>query len=171
MSDPIYGIEVTYQSGKVSVKSVYLEKNYADIFFNMASTLVGRVDPVDGVASVRLVKCKPVWEECDSETGDLGPNYLTELDETASWRNDSGDTKTSEDETCPRCDGSGCEPSPTDVPMIGAPTCMSCYGTGKRPKFSNLAATVRNHPANVKETPCNNEFHTFGKCPCYKVDL
>jgi len=29
---------------------------------------------------------------------------------------------------CSRCDGKGYEPSPTGVPMIGAPSCMACGG-------------------------------------------
>ena len=42
-------------------------------------------------------------------------------------------------EPCPRCKGSGIEPFPAGVThQIGAPSCMACWGTGK--KDSDLTA-------------------------------
>jgi len=189
MGEPIYGVEVTYQSGKVSVLSVYLEKDYVDTFFNMASALVGRTDKVDGVASVRLVKCNPVWEECveDVKTNDLSdlaglwasedPHFDVVVPLLLSVDGGVSETPEAEaDDTCRRCKGTKCEPSPTGVPMIGAPRCMRCGGSGKQPKFSDLAATVRRHPANsdrpkVKDSCKNLVDHMQHKCVCYKVVL
>lgn len=92
---------------------------------------------------------------------------------------DGGASETPEaeaDDTCRRCKGTKREPSPTGVPMIGAPNCMRCGGSGKQPKFSDLAATVRRHQANldrpkVKDSCKNLVDHMQHKCVCYRVDL
>ena len=61
----IYGVEITYQSGKVLVRSVSTERQTVDLFYRMATTLVCRVDPIDGVAAVRLVVAHPDWNESE----------------------------------------------------------------------------------------------------------
>lgn len=61
MSEPVYGVEVTYQSGKVAVMNVSNDRSTVDLFCRMAETLVGRADPIDGVAGVALVVASPKW--------------------------------------------------------------------------------------------------------------
>lgn len=62
-SAPVYGVEVTYQSGRIGVRGVYDEPSWAEMLCRMLlSTGIGRVDEEDGIVGVRVVTSRPVWE-------------------------------------------------------------------------------------------------------------
>jgi hypothetical protein len=86
MSEPVYGVEVTYQSGKVTVMHVSTERSTVDLFYRMATTLIGRVDPIDGVVAVRLVVAHPNWEESEEPVVERSTVPIVEQTE-ASLRN------------------------------------------------------------------------------------
>lgn len=68
MSAPIYGVEATYQSGRVEVTQVGTDLHWTKTMRNILATAVGRAHPTDGLAAVRLVTAHPVWEEVPEDT-------------------------------------------------------------------------------------------------------
>lgn len=66
-SAPVYGVEVTRQSGRIEVMNITDDPRWAETFRRMTSTLIGRASPHDGVAAVRLVTARPVWEAYEPE--------------------------------------------------------------------------------------------------------
>lgn len=56
----VYGVEITYQSGKVEVSFVDHRPDF--IGYGPLASLVGRSSATDGVKSIRKVVCQdPAW--------------------------------------------------------------------------------------------------------------